>query len=383
MPKHNTYDCIIIGGGFFGAYIALYLKQKFQSILLIEQEKDLLLHASINNQARVHNGYHYPRSLSTAISSSRHFQTFCRDFKESIKDDFQKYYAIANIGSKTSSTQFYRLFKQFNIYIQSAPYHIKAMFNPNFISDVFCVREYAFDATILRAMLRDNLDCKHIEIATNTQSLYVKEDKKGLYVAITPYTEQNKIQQTDSRNLYAPLILNCTYAGINSLLKRSHLPLLPLKYEMTEMALVNIPPALKNMAITIMDGAFFSLMPYPPKQCYTLSHVRYTPHFAWQDSNAIESYNPYATLNAFKQKAKSNFPLMLADCRRYMPLLESLDYRDSLYEIKTLQIQNEIADGRPIVFAKDYGLKGFCIIMGGKIDNIYEILELLAVEFNI
>lgn len=74
---------------------------------------------------------------------------------------------------------------------------------------------------------------------------------------------------------------------------------------------------------------------------------------------------------------------MLADCRRYMPLLESLDYRDSLYEIKTLQIQNEIDDGRPIVFAKDYGLKGFCIIMGGKIDNIYEILELLAVEFNI
>ncbi|WP_334083985.1 FAD-dependent oxidoreductase [Helicobacter typhlonius] len=381
MPKHNKYDCIIIGGGFFGAYIALYLKQKFQSILILEQEKDLLTHASINNQARVHNGYHYPRSLSTAISSSRHFHTFCKDFKEAIKDDFHKYYAIASIGSKTSSTQFYRLFKQFNIYIQSAPTHIKAMFNPSLISDVFCVREYAFDAAILRTMLRDNLNCKHIEIATNTQSLCVKEDKKGLCVAIAPYTEQNQTQQTDSRTLYAPLILNCTYAGINSLLKRSHLPLLPLKYEMTEMALVDIPPALKDMAITTMDGAFFSLMPYPPKQCYTLSHVRYTPHFAWQDYNVMQPHNPYAILHTFKQNARSNFPLMLADCKRYMPLLESLEYKDSLYEIKTLQIQNEIDDGRPIMFAKDYGLKGFCTIMGGKIDNIYEILELLAAEF--
>lgn len=74
---------------------------------------------------------------------------------------------------------------------------------------------------------------------------------------------------------------------------------------------------------------------------------------------------------------------MKADARRYMPILESLEYLDSLYEIKALQIQNEIDDGRPIIFAKDYGLKGFCTIMGGKIDNIYEIAELLTMEFNL
>lgn len=71
---------------------------------------------------------------------------------------------------------------------------------------------------------------------------------------------------------------------------------------------------------------------------------------------------------------------MKADARRYMPILESLEYLDSLYEIKTLQIQNEINDGRPIIFAKNYGLKGFCTIMGGEIDNIYEIAELLDME---
>ena len=467
MPKLDKYDCIIIGGGFFGAYIALQLKEKFNSILVLEQESDLLLHASLNNQARVHNGYHYPRSLSTAISSSRHFKTFCNEFKLAIKNDFAKYYAIANIGSKTSSTQFYRLFKQFDIFIESVPNHIKAMFNPKLVSDVFLTREYAFDAAILREILKERLESKKIEIATNTQAVCVREDKVGLcveiqkighsaYNAISADSKAKESQadssnaesmslessinttaevswsdfsgfgakgegsllkandralseqsakstqettQRKARKLYAPLIINCTYAGINHLLQNSHLPPLPLKFEMTEMALVNVPKSLKDIAITIMDGAFFSLMPYPAKNCYTLSHVRYTPHFAWrdfplesklkaynpQDSNnpPTQTTNPYTILQTFKQNATSNFPLMKADARRYMPILESLEYLDSLYEVKTLQIQNEIDDGRPIIFAKDYGLKGFCTIMGGKIDNIYEIVALLATEFHI
>ena len=462
MPKLDKYDCIIIGGGFFGAYIALQLKEKYNSILVLEQENDLLLHASLNNQARVHNGYHYPRSLSTAISSSRHFKTFCNEFKTAIKNDFAKYYAIANIGSKTSSTQFYRLFKQFDIFIESVPNHIKAMFNKKLVNDVFLTREYAFDAAILREILKERLESKNIEIATNTQAVCVREDRCGLYVEIQGYSaciaisadSKAKESQADSGNaesmsldsntsnapaevswsdfsgfgakgegsllkandralseqsaksaqetmretqkLHAPLILNCTYAGINHLLQNSHLPPLPLKFEMTEMALVNVPVSLQDISVTIMDGAFFSLMPYPSKDCYTLSHVRYTPHFAWRDfslESKLKAYNlqdsnnpltqatsPYTILQTFKQNATSNFPLMKADARRYMPILESLEYLDSLYEIKTLQIQNEIDDGRPIIFAKDYGLKGFCTIMGGKIDNIYEIAELLDME---
>ncbi|WP_104747110.1 FAD-dependent oxidoreductase [Helicobacter bilis] len=462
MPKLDKYDCIIIGGGFFGAYIALQLKEKYNSILVLEQESDLLLHASLNNQARVHNGYHYPRSLSTAISSRRHFKTFCNEFKAAIKNDFAKYYAIANIGSKTSSTQFYRLFKQFDIFIESVPHHIKAMFDKKLVSDVFLTREYAFDAAILREILKERLESKNIEIATNTQAVCVREDRCGLYVEIQGYSACNAISadskakesQADSgnaesmsldsntnnapaevswsdfsgfgakgegsllkandralseqsaksaqetmretRKLHAPLILNCTYAGINHLLQNSHLPPLPLKFEMTEMALVNVPVSLQDISVTIMDGAFFSLMPYPSKDCYTLSHMRYTPHFAWRDfslESKLKAYNlqdsnnpptqatsPYTILQAFTQNATSNFPLMKADARRYMPILESLEYLDSLYEIKTLQIQNEIDDGRPIIFAKDYGLKGFCTIMGGKIDNIYEIAELLDME---
>ena len=54
---------VIIGGGFFGMYIAEYFARQGKKVLLCEKEADFMQRASYANQARVHNGYHYPRSI--------------------------------------------------------------------------------------------------------------------------------------------------------------------------------------------------------------------------------------------------------------------------------------------------------------------------------
>ena len=378
------YDCIIIGGGFFGAYIASSMSRTHKKLLLIEKERDLLLRASVHNQARVHNGYHYPRSLSTALSSARHFARFCDEFAPAIDSSFEKYYAIAKYGSKTSATQFYRLFKQFSIPIEPASDMARSLCDNALIEDVFCVQEYAFNANILRQILQESLRKNRVQIALNTQALRVFSDRGEVGVSVLESSAQRE------QIFHAPLVLNCTYAGINALLHRSNLPPLPLKYELTEMALVRPPESLSKISFTIMDGAFFSLMPYPARDCYTLSHVRYTPHCAWSGttSTALGNADPYALLDSLLHpsptttyKLESKFPLMRHDAMRYIPSLSKLQYIDSLYEIKTLRTHNEIDDGRPIIFAKDYGIPGFCTIMGGKIDNIYEIIACLHKHF--
>ena len=48
------YDCIVIGGGFYGCMLALELRQKFKKILILEKENDILTRASLINQARIH-----------------------------------------------------------------------------------------------------------------------------------------------------------------------------------------------------------------------------------------------------------------------------------------------------------------------------------------
>ena len=84
------YDKIIIGAGIYGLYAALHCGQKHpqEKILVLEKEKEAFSRATYINQARVHMGYHYPRSYSTAIKSAGYFERFNRDYDFAILKDF-------------------------------------------------------------------------------------------------------------------------------------------------------------------------------------------------------------------------------------------------------------------------------------------------------
>src|SRR4051794_27058259 len=63
-------EAAVVGAGYFGCRAALHLRGLgFSRVLLLDREDAIMRRASFVNQARVHNGYHYPRSLGTAISS--------------------------------------------------------------------------------------------------------------------------------------------------------------------------------------------------------------------------------------------------------------------------------------------------------------------------
>jgi hypothetical protein len=76
----------------------------------------------------------------------------------------------------------------------------------------------------------------------------------------------------------------------------------------------------------------------------------------------------------------TNAPLMIRDAARYMPAMSRCVPHGSLWEVKTVLPQSELDDGRPILFSRDPELPGLISIMGGKLDNIYDIpIELDAV----
>ena len=62
---------IVRGRIHHGAVIAAHLKRirGFDEVVLLERGPRLMDRASFTNQARVHNGYHYPRSFTTAYRS--------------------------------------------------------------------------------------------------------------------------------------------------------------------------------------------------------------------------------------------------------------------------------------------------------------------------
>lgn len=356
--KLNNIDAIVIGGGFYGSVLALNLKKKYNKVVLVEKNTQLLQEASYNNQARIHNGYHYPRSFITALSSHQNYLKFSNDFKNAVYDNFDSYYAIAAHNSKVSSDQFISFCKKIQSPIKTAPSKIKELFNPVLVDNVFSVEEYVFNSAKLRQILEKKLHQADIEVLFNFEAVSVTAGKSSAILL------NNSVGTT----LKANRVFNCTYAGINNLLQNSNLPLLPLKFETTEMPLVSLPLPFKNLSITVMDGPFFSLMPFPDKKMHTIHHVRYTPHSNWTGITT-QTKNP-----------DSNFVYMLKDIQRYLPSLKKVVYNDSIFQTKTILTTNESNDGRPILLRNDYFLKNFHIILGGKIDNIYDVLKKLDAQ---
>ncbi|MBC7489494.1 MAG: D amino acid oxidase (DAO) family protein, partial [Glaciimonas sp.] len=142
-----------------------------------------------------------------------------------------------------------------------------------------------------------------------------------------------------------------------------------------EMALMQAPLALQGLGITVMDGPFFSMMPFPARDLHTLSHVRYTPHLHWQDQRGTD---PLQKLNRYDRVTRVD--RMLRDVARYLPAVVDMKYIESLFEVKTILVKNENDDGRPILFEKHAELPGCYSVLGGKIDNIYDVLEKLNAE---
>jgi glycine/D-amino acid oxidase-like deaminating enzyme len=358
------FDSIVIGGGFYGARLALALRAEGDSVLLLEREPTLLGRASLINQARVHNGYHYPRSILTSVRSRLNYDRFRAEYADAVYERFDHYYAIARSDSKTNAAQFAQFCRRVGAPASPAPESIRKLFDPARIEDVVLVQECAFDAVRLRERLSLDLNREGVDVLVGATATRVVRPGRGLSIE---YTRDGRPGVATASRAY-----NCTYSSLNAILAASGASVIPLKRELTEMALVEPPAELEGVGVTVMDGPFFSMMPYPsrPGLC-TLSHVRYTPHCAWFDAPGAvplegdELRGGYAT----------RFPHMVRDAARFLPAIAGARYVESLWEIKGIMPRSEQDDSRPILFRESPELPGLFSVLGAKIDSAYDVEE--------
>jgi glycine/D-amino acid oxidase-like deaminating enzyme len=358
----NDYKVVIVGGGFYGCCLALFLRSVTPRILLVEAGTGLLERASRVNQARIHTGFHYPRSFTTAMRSRALQQRFARDFKHAVVADFDMLYAIAAYRSKVSASRFARMFEAIGAPFSRAPKQLRRLFDPELIEDVFVCREFAFDWTALRDDLRARL-------AANGVSVRLGETVE------TMLCEPNRVivRLGGGQELTTSFLFNVTYANVNNVAFRSGLAPLALKHELAEVALVEPPPELARLAVTVMDGPFFSSMPYPAEKLYSLAHVRYTPHFSWVDSS--KDLSPYQISDRLPKV--SRWRHMVQDAKRFLPCMQHVTYRHSLFDVKTVLVKNDRDDGRPILLHRHAEGPRIYSVLGAKIDNIYDLFESL------
>lgn len=364
---------VVLGGGFFGCATAIHLAQKGWSVDVLEQEDQLMQRASYVNQARLHNGYHYPRSFQTAIRSRANMPQFCEVYPDAAFTEFRPLYAIARYDSKVSARGFVHFCKASGIPLQRATPQDRSLFDHRLIEEVFEAVEPAFDARALLAQALKVMPALGVRVHLHTRVT-------GVTSAATATQGLLVKTQTDG-GFSAPWVFNCTYAALNHVSGRQGPPQMSLQHKISEVLLVQPPPELKGRGITLMDGDFFSIMPFPARGLHSLTHVRHTHHVSWiENSQSHQPVNPQLVLEDYLRahpqgkEGRSRGPWMIRDAQRFVPCIQNIKVVEPLMEVKTLMTKTAVDDARPILFHRDAVMPGLVSIMGGKIDNIFDVL---------
>ncbi len=266
-----NYTKIIIGAGLYGLYAAKHCGEKKEKILVLEKDDRAFGRATYVNQARVHMGYHYPRSLSTATKSAGYFRRFCDDFPFCIEKGFHQIYATSSRFSWTNAEQFQSFCKAAGIRCEEAP--VSLYFKEGMCDGAFLTEEYTYDAMILKKYFLDALSAMpNVTICYNAKI----ED-------IARYPDHFEVHMAGGSVYTSDYILNATYASTNEVLKLvdgvSHTGF-NIKYELCEIILTKASEKLRGIGLTVMDGPFFSIMPFGKTGYHSLTSVSFTPHMA-------------------------------------------------------------------------------------------------------
>jgi glycine/D-amino acid oxidase-like deaminating enzyme len=341
----------IVGGGFYGARIAVALSALGAGpVVLLEAGSGLMRRASFVNQARLHNGYHYPRAPRTGATAQRNFGRFLDEFRFAIRTDVQMLYAIAR-QSMVSVEQFVQFCAEIGSPCAEAPPDQKCLFDATTIEGVFAVEEFSLDASSIAREMASRLARAGVDCRFNRKA------------RITGITGRGVLLEAGPDRIEAHHVVNCTYAELDTIGVRTGQA---IKKEIAEIAMIRPPPVLANLAVTVMDGPFFSTMPFPPLDCHTLTHVRYTPHEAWVGPREPPRPRP------------SLVEAMVRDAARFLPCIGACTPLRSLYEVKAVLQATESNDARPILFETSPDSDRILSVLGSKLDHIYDVEALLA-----
>ncbi|GAB5550728.1 MAG: hypothetical protein Sapg2KO_03190 [Saprospiraceae bacterium] len=368
----EAYDFAIFGGGLFGSYAALYLSRKGLKVVLIEKEKNLFTKASIVNQARLHGGYHYPRSVATAKMSDDNKARFTEEHRPFINFSFKKYYAIDRFGSLTDAAQFQRFCDFVKIPCRQIDHHPHISMRR--LEALFQTEEYTFDPILIaqyyQAKIKESA-LIDIKLGTIVQQVEIKGKRWQL-----DYQQTNGTKGT----IVANQVVNATYAASNTVNQLFDLAPIDLMHEISEMVLLSAP-ALGDLGLTVMDGQFASLMPYGKSGLWSLSSVAYTHHkvsyqkkptFSCQSENLACTPNLPEDCNYCPARPISNKQKMIQQMRQYFKTEVDFHYFCSLFTIKSKLRANAIDDGRPTEIKILHKNPSFYCIFAGKINSIYE-----------
>jgi hypothetical protein len=206
---------------------------------------------------------HYPRDLQTASEALSNYHDFLGRFKNAVIE-LEQYYAISNAGSITSPREYLEFAERLGIDFEQLP--PDSLFSGDDISLLVRVPEATFDFEIIRMQLLNEMTSKsNINLRLNS-AVKTVNDMSG-----TP-----SITLLNGESERYDLVIISVY-GMTQKLGKDIFPALPsIKYQLCEVALGRLE-GWSRVGITVMDGPFWSVMPFGKTGLHSLTNVVDTP----------------------------------------------------------------------------------------------------------
>lgn len=351
----EDFDSLVVGGGFHGCMVAAHLAERGHRTLLVENDTELLRRASVANQGRLHLAF--PQSLESARRSQVNLQRFAAEFPDCVTADHATFHAVGRSAPKVTAAQLHTFYRQLGVAIDVAPESVRRLFDPAHIDAVFRVEEAVIDAAKLRRRAEDRLAGSGAEVRLETDVHEVK-----------PLADGSLRVTLSNGGVRARRVFNCADSHLNTLQHRSGLPPLPLRHELAEVVVVDVPPPLKQAGLTILSGPFFSLTPSPSTPHHALSHTRFAPHAGWGDLGP-DAPTPDEILA--KVAHQTGFERMRREATRYIPCLGDLRYQRSFWEVKSFPLDRDAS----FAFQSHAGCRNLHAVLGTRIDCVYDLLD--------
>lgn len=370
------WDKIILGAGLYGIYSAWLCGKKGQKVLVLEYDAAPFMRATYINQARVHMGYHYPRSYSTAVKSAHYFNRFYKDYSDCILTEFKQIYATSSDFSWTNAEQFKKFCDIAEIKCEEVS--PKDFFKTKKCDGAFLTKEYTYDAQLLKSKLLNDLKkYTNVKILYNVRIKEISSDSNSYYISLT----NGEIYES-------PFVLNATYASVNQINKKLGFEQFQIKYELCEIILCDVSERLKHIGITVMDGPFFSIMPFGKTGFHSLTAVTFTPHITSYTSTPVFdcqqkcekgycSPEQLGNCNYCQAKPETAWNYMSNLAHKYMRDDLKFQYKESLYSMKPILKTSELDDSRPTLIRTFTHQPRFVSVLSGKINTVYDLDEVL------
>jgi glycine/D-amino acid oxidase-like deaminating enzyme len=355
----TRYDVVIIGGGFYGCFIAYQIAANFPdlSIVVLEKERALFTRASGTNQGQLHMGYMYSADVELARECVRNAALFEEHFPDVIDRDVVSYFGIHR-DSEINPIGYEKFCESLNLPLRPAPDAALGYFGEDVVA-AYVSAEQTFDTVALGAVMRDRLTAHGVRVELSRHVHRVEPQEDGSHTVVLAGGETVR-----ARTAY-----NTTFADINPLHDRSRFAPVPIRCEVFLHFLLRLPAEYARTGVAVIRGRFASALPSTSRGGHLLAAAAFR-RIVMSDTVALSEYVDERQIDKTHAEA-------IRECARYLPALHDAVYQGHVIGTRAAFIDTSTNEttSRVTPVLNFSGIPNYHVILGGKVTCLFEALE--------